>query len=444
VGELRRIVRHYEELKLAANVVDYDDLLVLWARRLENDAKYAHCLRERFRFVLVDEMQDNNQLNQRILDGLDPEHLLVVGDANQSIYGFRGSDVSLILDFPRKHADAQILKLEDNYRSGQEILDLANTIVTNGDRSLNLRAAKREVKAAVEYREYLSQQTEADGCVRWMLNRVSSGRRGCDSTVLARSSKALLPLEIALRFHKIPYRKYGGQTIADAAEVKDFVAFLRVAHNSHDKIALLRTLTQFPGIGEGTAAKVIAAREDGGLFTEEIWPKAASKLPIWIRTLREPRSLGAKGRYLADVMKEMIEHNYPGDAEERMATIEALVASMQTSESSMDDFLDGFALDRQTDHYHPNDAVTLSTIHSAKGLEWDGVWILGAGSQQIPHPRATEDAQSIEEERRLFYVAVTRAKQHLVLSYPQMLEKKGSQNRTPFAPATSYWMFCRD
>ncbi|MEM1059698.1 MAG: ATP-dependent helicase [Verrucomicrobiota bacterium] len=443
VGEVLAVVDHYEDLKRAANVVDYDDLLTIWADRLEKDEAYAGRLRERFRYVLVDEMQDNNQLNQRILDGLNPGHLLVVGDANQSIYGFRGSDVSLIVEFPRRHPGAKILKLENNYRSGQSILDLANQVVSRSAAALHLQSARHGNfgHGAVSYRMYLTPEDEAKGVIGWIRDRVTAGVKPTEVAILARGSKVMTALEVQLNVFKIPYKKYGGLTLADAAEVKDFIAFLRVAHNPQDKIALLRALTQFPGIGEGTAVKAIAARGEG-LFSEDIWPKSAAAMATWTRELRGGASLGKAGRYLQGEIRPLILQNYPRDGEDRLGTINALVNSMEQTRATLTEFLDGFSIDRTTDNRHPDDAVTLSTVHSAKGLEWDSVWLAGAGSTTMPHPRA-ETRDEIDEERRLFYVAVTRAKQNLVISYPAMNERKQNQSYTMFIPDGVEWSFCR-
>jgi DNA helicase-2/ATP-dependent DNA helicase PcrA len=258
--------------------------------------------------------------------------------------------------------------------------------------------------------------------------------------VLARSSKTLDLVEIALRTHKIFYKKYGGQMLGDSSEIKDFIAFLRVAHNLQDKIALLRALTQFPGIGEGTAAKAIQQHEND-LFGEVTWPEQARELPDWIKELRSLKTLGDKGAFLQQKIGPLILHNYPKDGDERMATIQTLVKAMAPMEGGLADFLDNFVLSRSTDDYHPDDCVTLSTVHSAKGLEWDGVWVVGTGATQIPHPRTLDDAQEKEEELRLFYVAVTRAKTDLVISYPAITEKKGSQGGTPFLDASTPWKY---
>lgn len=438
--EVMRVIHNYEELKRAANVVDYDDLLVLWAQRMARDPEYAAQLRSRWRYVLVDELQDNNRLNQLILDGLNPEHLLVVGDANQSIYGFRGSDVNLIIDFPRRHTGSSVLRLEDNYRSGQPILDLANEIVSKEHAALTLRSAKNP-EAQIDYRMYLTPQDEANGIVAWVKEGLNAGRKGSQFAVLSRSSRALTALEIALNYNKIAYKKYGGLTLADSAEVKDFLCFLRVAHNPHDRIALLRALTQFPGIGEGTAAKAIAAHQHG-LFDEGVWPGAAADMPVWMSELRKTRKLGEMGRLLQDRIRPLILANYPKDGEERLGTINALVNSMDKIEGDLAMFLDGFTIDRQTDQFHPDNAITVSTIHSAKGLEWDSVWLIGAGSTQMPHPRAQHESE-LAEERRLLYVAVTRARTHLVISFPSENERRQGQTACRMIPPNVPWKFHR-
>lgn len=437
VARLERVIAAYERLKRAANAVDYDDLLVLWERRLREDAAFARAQRERWRYVLVDEMQDNNRLNAAILEALAPEHLMVVGDVNQSIYAFRGSDAKLITEFSARCPATRVLRLEDNYRSGQAILDLANAVVARTEAALSLRSANG-TRASVRCLVFHDPDHEALGVIDWVQRLVAEGRKPCDCAVLTRSSKLLTALEIALGRYRIAYRKYGGLTLADASEVKDFLAFLRLAQNPRDRLALLRCLTQFPGIGEGTAAKAIDAHD--GRLDGNHWPAQAEALPMWVRRVRETRELAGKGRYLAEHIKPLIETNYPKDSGERMATIGALVNSMAAAEGTLTEFLDSFALDRTTTQEHPEQAITLSTIHSAKGLEWDCVWLLGAGSKQLPHPR-TEEMSSMPEERRLCYVAVTRPRHDLVVSYPGLTWQKKPQRGCPFLPEETHWEY---
>lgn len=437
VARLERVIAAYERLKRAANAVDYDDLLVLWERRLREDGAFARAQRERWRYVLVDEMQDNNRLNAAILEALAPEHLMVVGDVNQSIYAFRGSDARLITEFSARHPDTRVLRLEDNYRSGQAILDLANAVVARTEAALSLRSANGTA-ATIQCLVFHDPDHEALGVIDWVQRQVAAGRKPCECAVLTRSSKLFTALEIALGRYRMPYRKYGGLTLADASEVKDFLAFLRLSQNPRDRLALLRCLTQFPGIGEGTAAKAIDAHD--GRLDGNHWPAQAEALPMWVRRVRETRDLEGKGRYLAEHIKPLIETNYPKDAPGRMATIGALVNSMSGAQGTLVEFLDSFALDRTTTQEHPEQAITLSTIHSAKGLEWDCVWLLGAGSKQLPHPR-TEEMSSMPEERRLCYVAVTRPRKDLVISYPGLTWQKKPQRGCPLLPEDTHWEY---
>ena len=435
-----KAVQLYEDLKRAANVVDYDDLLVLWVKRMVNDPDYAKQLQERWKYVLVDEIQDNNRLNEAVLDALNPSYLMAVGDANQSIYGFRGSDVRIISEFGNKNKETKILKLENNYRSGQRILDLANIIVSKTECPLILTSSQ-ESPGRIEYTSFTNPQQEAIAISEWIQKQVEAGKSHSHLAILARSSRHLDPVEIALITKKIFFKKYGGQSLADSAEIKDFISFLRVAHNPLDKIALLRALMLFPGIGEGTAAKTIEAHA-GEKFNTEDWPVSAKELIEWVKEIQKIKKIGDQGQYLYDKIRPLILSNYPKDCEKRNNTIHNLVEAMKGSpETPLAEFLDGFVLSRSSNDFHPDDAVVLSTVHSAKGLEWEGVWIVGCGATQIPHPRTLNDKVGQEEERRLFYVAVTRAKQHLVISYPGVTDRKQNQGPSPFIPENSPWRF---
>ncbi|MES2307677.1 MAG: ATP-dependent helicase, partial [Verrucomicrobiota bacterium] len=388
-GNTKKMVKAtqvYEELKRAANVVDYDDLLVLWVHRMKNDPEYTAKLRERWKYVLVDEMQDNNRLNEAVLDALNPPYLMGVGDANQSIYGFRGSDVRIISEFGAKNENTKILKLENNYRSGQKILDLANIIVSKTECPLTLTSSQDE-PGRIEYNTFVNPQQEALAITEWIKKHVEAGKHHSHLAILARSSRHLDPVEIALISKRIFFKKYGGQTLADSAEVKDFISFLRVAHNPLDKIALLRALMLFPGIGEGTAAKTIAAHQ-GEQFNTEEWPVSAKELIEWVTEIQRIKKIGDQGIYLYDKIRPLIQSNYPKDCDERNNTIHNLVEAMKGSpDTSLAEFLDGFILSRSSNDFHPDDAVVISTVHSAKGLEWEGVWLVGCGATQIPHPR---------------------------------------------------------
>lgn len=442
VRTLLQVYKTYQQLKRTAHAVDYDDLLVMLRDRLARDTVYRESLRRRFPYVLVDEVQDNSELNYAILKNLHPVNLMVVGDVQQSIYGFRGASAELISHFARS-GNAKILKLEDNFRSGQKILDLANRIVAGQDFSLELRSA-RQTNALVDCRIYSSVQSEADGIVNWINHCViKKGMKPCDVAVLSRSSVNLTVCEAYLQAHRIAYKKYGGLAIGDAAEVKDFISFLRVSFNRNDKLAMTRALTQFPGLGE-TAAKSFsqgmdATSQEDQLFEVISWPKQAREMEGWLNDLAKLSKLNEKGDYLKEAVKPIFKKNYPKDWEKRMETIDSIVDSMKGFKGDLADFLDAFTLDKSDHKAHPEDCVILSTIHSSKGLEWPAVFIMGSGSMQMPHPRVTTDDE-MNEERRLMYVAVTRAKDRVILSYPQKSGKQTNlQLPSPLLPPDLEW-----
>ncbi|PTY01486.1 hypothetical protein DB346_12090 [Verrucomicrobia bacterium LW23] len=417
------LAKMYENLKKTANAVDYDDLLVLWADRLAADEDYAAKLRNRWRYVLVDEMQDNNQLNSAIIEGLNPENLLVVGDANQSIYGFRGSDVSLIHDFPRKHAGAKVLRLESNYRSGQTILDLANKVVAGTDSALVLQSARREMPSDIKYMACPTSDDEAACVAQWIKTR----KNRHNYAVLARGSRSLYAVESKLMAEGIRYKKYGGMAFARAAEIQDFLSFLTVSLNHSDSVSSLRVLTQFPGVGEKKAEKLVKEEADTEAHQFDLFAKSREPFAAWphqaqdvMRRLAAERGMEAKCKFLQNAIEPLIKANYPKDYDQRMNRIGTMADDIAKLEEQA--FLDKYSLGGEPNENHPDDFAVLSTVHSAKGLEWDGVWVMGCGNLQVPHPRTRDDAAQIAEERRLFYVAVTRARQHLIISYPTILE----------------------
>lgn len=434
------LVQTYRKLKKAANALDYDDLLVVWGKRLADDAAYAAKLRSIYRYVICDEFQDNNALNYEILSKLDAENQTVVGDVNQSIFGFRGASCGLVDVFIREHPKARIIRLEDNYRSGQKILDLANGIIEKAARALVLTSAKKH-ESRTELVRLPSATAEAAFVVDWLRRRIERGTRPSEIAILARSSRSLETIELALKFQKIPYRKYGGLTLGDSAEVKDFISFLRLAFNANDRVAMIRCLTQFPGVGEASAEKYAADDEDtsNDLFAvERSLPKGAGNLNQWLDRLRATAGLGARGEYLLSVIYPLIQRNYPQNGDERMATLKNLVESMKSMTATMAEFLDAFSLEKSTEEEHLDSELSVATIHASKGLEFDDVIICGSGSGQMPHPKSI-DPESMEEERRLMYVAVTRARKRLVLTYPVDGLPASPQGPSPFLPPKFPW-----
>jgi DNA helicase-2/ATP-dependent DNA helicase PcrA len=433
------LVKWYRKLKKTANGLDYDDLLVLWGRRLADDEAYAAKLRSIYRHVICDEFQDNNALNYEILSKLNPDHLTVVGDVNQSIFGFRGASCGLVDLFLKEHPNARVIRLERNYRSGQKILDLANGVVESCPRALVLTSAHGHA-SKIEQVPLPNAVSESAYIMDWIRKRIERGTKPSEIAILSRSSRSIETVELALKFQKIPYRKYGGLTLGDSAEVKDFIAFLRLAFNANDRVALVRCLTLFPGVGEASAENYASAEEEPDqLFAvERSLPRGAGNLNEWLAKLRSTQGLGARGEYLLHVVYPLIERNYPQNHAERMATLQALVDSMKSSNLTMAEFLDAFSLEKSTEKDHHDSEITVATIHASKGLEYDCVVVCGAGSAQMPHPKST-DPESFEEERRLMYVAVTRARNRLLITYPIDGVPGSPQRSSPFLPPTFPW-----
>ncbi len=430
----------YRKLKKAANGLDYDDLLTVWSKRLEEDPAYAQKLRTLYRHVICDEIQDNNALNYEILSRLNPDHLTVVGDVNQSIFGFRGASCDLVDVFLREHPKARVIRLEKNYRSGQKILDLANRVVEMTARALVLTSARGH-ESRTEMVSLPTPVAESAFILDWVRKKIERGMKPSEIAILSRSSRSIETVELALKFQKIPYRKYGGLTLGDSAEVKDFIAFLRLAFNPNDRVALVRCLTLFPGVGEASAEKYASGDDEpvDELFkVERSLPRGAGSLDEWLAKLRTTQGLGARGDYLLHVIFPLIERNYPQNATERMVTLKNLVESMKETSLTTADFLDAFSLEKSTEREHHDSDLTVATIHASKGLEYDCVVICGAGSGQMPHPKSVEP-EAMEEERRLMYVAVTRARRHLLLTYPTGGVPNSPQRPSPFLPDKFIW-----
>ena len=433
------LVNCYRKLKRTANGLDYDDLLVLWAQRLNDDKAYGARLRSAHRYVICDEFQDNNALNYEILSRLNPAHLTVVGDVNQSIFGFRGASCDLVDLFLKEHPHARVIRLEKNYRSGQKILDLANGVVKTCPNALVLTSAKGQA-SRTEQVPLPTAASESAFIMDWIRQRIERGTKPAEIAVLSRSSRSIETVELALKFQKIPYRKYGGLMLGDSAEVKDFVAFLRLAFNANDRVALVRCLTLFPGVGETSAEKYVSTEEpaDELFAVERSLPRGAGSLNEWLAKMRSIHDLGARGEYLLHVIFPLIERNYPQNSADRMATLQALVDSMKNAQVTTAEFLDAFSLEKSTEKDHLESELTVATIHASKGLEYDCVVLCGAGSSQMPHPKSI-DPESQEEERRLMYVAVTRARNRLLITYPISGLPGSPQRSSPFLPTPFMW-----
>jgi DNA helicase II / ATP-dependent DNA helicase PcrA len=466
-GELRNLFGAYVDAKQAQNVLDYDDLLLYWAQMMREPAIAAD-VASRFDHVLVDEYQDTNRLQASVLLALKPDGcgLTVVGDDAQSIYSFRAATVRNILDFPHQFSPkAEIITLDQNYRSTQPILAAANAVIDLAAERFtkNLWSERRagERPALVTVRDEGEQ-------ARYVVDQVLANRE-CGSAlkaqaVLFRASHHSGPLEIELTRRNIPFVKFGGLKFLEAAHVKDVLALLRFLENPRDRVAGFRILLLLPGVGPVSAARIL----------DEL--SAAGAGPTSLRAVTAPARATEAWASLVEAIEEL-QHASPGwpaelervcawydphlerrheDAVVRRADL-AQLTQIASTYPSREQFLTELTLDPPgassdeagTPHLD-EDYLVLSTIHSAKGQEWTSVFVLNAVDGCIPSDLATGSTAEIEEERRLLYVAMTRAKDSLHLIVPQRFYVHQQANRgdrhvyatrTRFIPASTLGLF---
>ncbi len=444
---LEAVREEYTKRKREANAMDFDDLLLNLALLLAKSERVREKYAQQFRFILVDEYQDTNKIQATIIRLLASVHrnVLVVGDDAQSIYSFRAADIANILDFEKTYGSAQIFRLETNYRSTPEILALANDVIAN-NRQQYPKKLKSVAKSFVkpEVRGYADQQEEARAIADKVVEMHDEGVSLIDMAVLFRASFHSQALEIELVKRGIPYEYRGGVKFFERAHIKDVLAFLRVLLNKDDVIAWSRILSMQAGIGPASAEKLIVAIRQisdiktithvGDMLSARAQVGWKDFVSIWSDLLAKcgDEVSGVKPAELIEVLLQSsyvqyLEANYP-DYKDRIADIEQLQVYAER-QSDPQQFLaeatmqESFARPRTTEvQEEDSDKLILSTIHQAKGLEWNTVFVMHLASGQFPNERATRENNGIEEERRLFYVAITRAKSSLFLSYPLLAQ----------------------
>jgi DNA helicase II / ATP-dependent DNA helicase PcrA len=434
--DLRRLFQSYTAAKQRQSVLDYDDLLLYWAEMMR-DADLAAEIGGRFDHILVDEYQDTNQLQSKILLSLKPEGrgLMVVGDDAQSIYSFRSATVRNILDFPKQFRPrADIITLEQNYRSTQPILHACNQVIrfAKARYTKNLRSDQRS-----KQKPFLTIVSDEAAQAKFVAQQILESREvGVPlkaQAVLFRASHHSAQLEIELTRCNIPFVKYGGLKFLEAAHVKDVLSVLRWCENPRDRVAGFRVLQLMPGIGPSTAAKILDQVEaephaSHVLYDIRVPRAAAEDWPAFAKLFEQMR----QGKTTWPAEFELVQEWYAphleriyDDAQLRAADV-AQLAQIAAGYGSRERFLTELTLDppdatsgRAGAGLKDEDYTILSTIHSAKGQEWRIVRILNVVDGCIPSDRATSTPEEIEEERRLLYVAMTRAKIELDLIVPQ-------------------------
>jgi DNA helicase-2/ATP-dependent DNA helicase PcrA len=445
-----RVYAAYEEKLKESGSLDFDDLLMLTVRLFERHIDVLSYFQGLFRHILIDEYQDTNHAQYRLVRLLTArqKNLCVVGDDDQSIYRFRGADISNILNFEKDYPEARVIKLEQNYRSTQNILGAAGAVVARnlGRKPKELWTSKQGGERILCYKAQ-DEKDEARFICKAVQQEADNGRSLRDMAVLYRTNAQSRALEDSLRNRGIPYRIFGGLRFYDRKEIKDIIGYLRVLHNPADLVSLRRIINvPARGIGDTTIEKLEnAAAEAGiGLYQAALNPDAAALTPSARKKLREFTGVmerirgGMANTTITDLVRQVIHETGYGSALEQEKTVESRIRLENLNElltatedfqeqnrgASLPDFLDQVALITDSEQQAAaegrrgtGDSLTLMTLHNAKGLEFSVVFMAGMEEGLFPHSRSAESDEELEEERRLCYVGITRAKERLIMTH---------------------------
>lgn len=423
----------YVAYKRENSVLDYDDLLLYIKLLLENNDGLRKRLSNEYKYIMVDEYQDTNTLQADVIRLLASEHnnIMAVGDDAQSIYSFRGANYRNILDFPRLFENTKIIKLEQNYRSTQNILKLTNEIISKAKekytKNLFSNIVSPQVPALICAKDT---QMEADFICQRILELLDEDISLSDICVLTRNARMSYNLEIELSKRAIPFQKFGGPKFMETAHIKDVVAHLRVILNPDDVISLTRILLLLKGVGASTVNNIMPIIKGDLKPDIKLLPsnKSQSLTPLFntlgqlrdYSTTKKPEEIvSAVINYYRPILKDKYD-----DFSKREKDLDHF-EYLSTQYSNLEDFISDLALEPPDASvegmYKKNsddEALTISTIHSAKGLEWDSVFIIGAVDGRFPSAYSFNSEEEMDEELRLMYVAMTRAKNNLYITYP--------------------------
>lgn len=437
-GEISNIQERFAEYKFERAMLDYDDLLIFLKLLLTTCSEVRRKISQQYRYVMVDEYQDTNRVQAHLAALLASEHqnLMVVGDDSQSIYSFRGAHFQNIMDFPKLFSGTQVIKLEENYRSRQPILDLTNKIIAGAHQKYEKQLySTRGGQQKPVFIETKNENEQSQFVAQRILELREEGVELSDIAVLFRNGWHSNDLEVELSAINIPFLKYGGIKFVEAAHIKDVLAHLKVAFNPQDSISWLRILLLLEGVGPKTAQELSKNIASEGLrallapcYSTKKFCGALQRLYDLIEDLNNCRDgLGEQVLQVNNYYRSILKANYD-DFNKRLPDLESLETIAQRY-SDLEEFLVDLTLEppdvSQVDVNaadKDDEKLCLSTIHSSKGLEWHSVFIIYTVDGFLPSARSVDDPQELEEERRLFYVACTRAKENLYLVKPSMMK----------------------
>jgi len=454
--QLRQLFRAYTTRKQRDNVLDYDDLLLYWTHLME-EPPLAEDLRRRFDVVMVDEYQDTNRLQAEILKSLRPDGrgLTVVGDDAQSIYGFRAATVHNILEFGQTWPGATVLKLEQNYRSVQPICAATNAVIAQCAKRYNkdlfsLRGGEQKPRLVT----VVDEEQQCDYLISRILQHREAGVTLRRQAVLFRAAHHSDALEVELSRRNIPFVKYGGLKFLEAAHVKDVLCILRLAENPHDTVSAMRLLQMLDGIGPGYARKAVnrLAEAQFDLKTWKSFAPPAAAATQWPAMVDLLLNLATNKLPLPEQVAKVKQFYCPildrryDQAQMRRRDLDQL-EQISNGFASRQQMLTDLTLDPPASTQdlagpplRDEDYLILSTIHSAKGCEWDAVYVIHSADGNIPSDMATGSEEEIEEERRVFYVALTRARDFLEVVFPLRYYqyRRGTSDRHSYAQLTRF------
>lgn len=439
IDQIELIARGYQKYKAMSNVFDYDDLLETLNEHLNNNTSFRSKLQEQYNYILVDEFQDTNIIQKQIVDILAVRHknIMVVGDDAQSIYAFRGANYENILRFPETYPDCKVIKIEQNYRSNQGVLNFTNDIIDKARLGYKKRLFSnigRNLKPEVH--KFFSEIEEASYITDKILELREKGVDLNQMAVLCRAMWHSNYIQTELLRRSIPYITVGGLKFNERRHIKDMIAYMRVMVNPNDAAAWHRILKLLPGIGTVTAGSIIKGKEteNGNIYVEKFKNKKFyDELALLAKTLneanRQEKPLVSRLETIKEYYAPILETK-EYDFSVRMLDIKVFI-DLAAKYQEMEKFLADFALDPPSRSFQDKGTplideeedkpLTISTVHSAKGLEWYAVFIPYALDGLFPSVRALKNFEEVEEERRLFYVASSRAKEKLYITMPSQI-----------------------